>query len=272
MRAYRAIVASMLTIIAVSTLLCLCILKTDGVGWAGGLPADDLDLSVGLVNASFSDFQHFDLDFQQPLRNLSRPITAVAFRASISKVLSIVPEGAMPDTLAIGIKLHDGEGRSCWLICSISCTTTPIQRRSMLLGDYFVCSSAAALSAVSEKAGKQVNATFELADFYPALLLAAQAGCISTNLTTLVVSSVYPFSHSVIYGEDAVVISAKLRSGEGFTVSSISIDDHEIPVIGCCGYSKPYGQTHEITVRGSAVARMWLWPYLIEKTFNDIHF
>ncbi len=272
LRVSVAVFSFLLTIIALSALLPLSPLHPGAVDPPNAIRADNVDLEISRVEATSDYCPRFNLDFQHPLRILASPISAVTFKATISKVLVAVPDGAVPDTLGIGIRLQDGEGRSCWLICSVSPSSVPLQKQSGLLGEYFICGTTTGFSEVAKSTGEHVSATLELADFYPALLLAAQANRISIDIQSLVVCSVYPFSESVIRSEDAVIISARMQSGAKIAISSISIDGQLLSLAGDCGYARPSNNAHEVVVKGRVLSGAWFSSSSIEQTFQSIRF
>ncbi len=255
--------------ITLLVLMSLPALPTGSGEQGAGNPGDAMNLSVMNSPSSGGGCQPFRLDFSSPLQPLAFKLKAVTLKATVSKVLNGVPDGAPKDTLAIGIRVEDTLGRRCWLICSVSPSSAPAQRHSDLLGDYFLCGTVKGLGDVQQGAGN-VSVVMGLPDFFPALMLAARANCIGMDILSLYVDCIYPFSETSVCSEDSVVICASLNSSAGFEATSISVDGEELALAGNCGCTRSSGKSHEVAVSG--ISHAALFPVSIGQTFSGLHF
>lgn len=228
---------------------------------------DLMDLTIVRVPSSGSLRWDFSLDTGSPLKPLSSPLRAATFSATVSKLLESVPEGAPKDTLALGIRVDDPGGRSCWLICSVSPSQPPVHRGSALLGDYFLCGTNKGLNDLPGTPAK-ASVVIGFPDFFPALTLAARAGRISADLPSLCIGCVYPFSETSVFSEDAVVICANLKSSARFELSSISVDGEELAFVGNCACMPSSSRPHDVSVSGLSYAA--LFPARIAQTFYGL--
>jgi len=253
--------------VAVFALVCLPAMLYASAEEGASVPQDLLDLTIVRAPASGSACWNFTLDTGSPLKPLSSPVCAATFSATVSKVLDSVPEGAPKDTLALGIRVEDPEGRSCWLICSASPSQPPAHRGSALLGDYFLCGTNKGMNDLPGDPAK-ASVVIWFPDFFPALALAARAGRISADLPSLRIGSIYPFSETSVCSEDAAVICANLKSSARFELSSISVDGEELAFVGNCACVPPSTGSHDVSVSGVSYAA--LFPARITQTFYGL--
>jgi len=238
--------------------------------WGNGKASQEaLNLTIIRAPVSSCACQNFSLDLGSPLQPLRPSICAVNLEATITKVLNSEPDGAPDDALALGIMVGDSEGRSCWLISSVSSFSYAMQKSSALMGDYFICGKIMGIGELP-RAPAKASAVMDLDDFFPALSLAIQAGRISENLLSLSIECIFPFSETSICSEDTIVIRASLNSSARFELSSISVDGEEVAFTGSYACMMPSNEFHNVTVAGTSYAS--LFPARIEQTFYDLHF